>query len=628
MCGLFGSIGLPSDPARIDIVAHRGPDGRGWRVFDSPAGPVALGHRRLAIIDVSDAGLQPMADPSGQCNLVFNGEIYNYIELREELKRRGEVFTSETDSEVLLRAYMVWGHECLPKLRGMFAFIIWDARKGCFFAARDRFGIKPLYMTHNSETFALASEIKQLLGLASVPGRINVPRVHDFLANGITDHTGETLFEGVTQLRAGEYAVIGTSTGRPVMRVCRWYPVGATDLDLSAEQAASRFHDLLADAVRLHLRSDVPVGSCLSGGLDSSSIVCLMAGLMPKSEKVNTVSACYADKSVDEKAFIEAVVSHAGTQPHYVYPRAEEVLQKASDITWHQDEPFGSTSIFAQWCVFEEAQRAGIKVMLDGQGADEQLAGYHFCFPYHLALLARKGRLLSAAQTMLERRSLHGASLRDQAMRLFAVMLPKSLASPLRHRHQALTQNDWLGSELLRAGGNREGPMSLATSLLDLPKPKDLKDLCIAMTFASNLQMLLHWEDRNSMAHSIEARVPFLDHPLVEFSLGLGNAHKIVGSDTKVVLRRAMQTVLPEVVRKRRDKIGFQTPEQSWFSGTMRGAIHDAIETTLARYPDLLNPQGVRGLRDSMLKGQRPIDSTLWRIVNLGLWGDRFRVSL
>lgn len=627
MCGLFGSIGLAPDPARIDIVAHRGPDGRGWEVYQSPAGPVALGHRRLAIIDVSEAGLQPMADAAGRFHLVFNGEIYNYLELRQEMRAKGEVFVSDTDSEVLLRAYMLWGADCLPRLRGMFAFLIWDEREKRLFAARDRYGIKPLYFAASERGIGLASEIKQLLGLPGVTGRMNIARVHDFLANGISDHTAETLFDGVQQLRGGEILTADVRSGRLETTVRRWYPVTAGSETLDEREAAERFRDLLAESVKLHLRSDVPVGSCLSGGLDSSSIVCLMAGLLPAGERVNTISACYVEKSVDEKPFMDAVVARAGTSPHFIFPRTEDVFQKASDITWHQDEPFGSTSIFAQWCVFEEARRVGVKVMLDGQGADEQLAGYHSAFPFYLAGLTRQGRLMQVARTLLERRTLHAAPLVEQLKRYAVPLLPAWLGAPMRRRYQAMTQHDWLGSALIEAKGNREGVMAVATTSVGLAPPTDLRSLCLAMTFASNLQMLLHWEDRNSMAHSIEARVPFLDHPLVEFSLALGNDHKIVGADTKRVLRRAMADLLPEEVRERRDKLGFATPEQSWFRGPLRGLIQDGVETSLQRFPDLLNAAGVRALVGDMLEGRRAVDPLIWRIVNLGIWGERFAVS-
>lgn len=628
MCGLFASIGFEPDSTRLDIVAHRGPDGRGFETFESEAGPVALGHRRLAIIDISRAGAQPMADAASGCHLVFNGEIYNYVELRQELEAKGEVFASGTDTEVLLRAYCSWGEDCLRRLRGMFAFVVWDARRKKLFAARDRFGIKPLYWTQIGGAIAFGSEIKQLLRYPRACSRMNIPRVHDFLANGITDHTDQTLFEGIRQLRGGEAITVTTDGGRAIAKIRRWYPVVTDDLQLSEEDAASRFRDLLSQSVKLHLRSDVPVGSCLSGGLDSSSIVCLMSLLMPAAASVNTVSACYSDKSVDEKRFMEVVVAQTGAQPHFIFPRAEDVFSKASDITWHQDEPFGSTSIFAQWSVFEEARRVGVKVMLDGQGADEQLAGYHSGFPFHLARLFRRGRMLEILQTMRMRRRLHGASMVHQAARGVVPLLPEWLARPLRGQRLALTQHDWLSSDILRAKGNPQGAMGSATELLGLSLPHDLKSLCMVMTFASNLQMLLHWEDRNSMAHSIEARVPFLDHPLVEFSLALGNDHKMAYADTKRVLRRAMEGVLPESVRNRHDKLGFTTPEEAWFCGPLKGLVHDGVERTLTLYPDLLNKDGVRALRDNMLAGRRRLDFALWRIVNLGLWGDRFQVSL
>lgn len=632
MCGIFGSLGFEPDPRRIDIVAHRGPDGRGWETYASPKGPVALGHRRLAIIDVSDAGLQPMCDASRRYWLVFNGEIYNYIELREEMRAKGEVFVSESDSEVLLRAYMLWGEDALPRLRGMFAFLIWDSRDKVLFAARDRYGIKPLYLVSTPRGAAFASEIKQLLGLPGVSGRMNVARVHDFLSAGIADHTAETMFEGVGQMRGGECIRVDASRPGPIeLASRRWYPAAAGDLAISEDEAAARFRELLTESVRLHLRSDVPVGSCLSGGLDSSAIVCLMAGMLGSRDggaKVNTVSACYAEKSVDEKPFMDAVVAHAYTEPHFIFPKAEDVFQRAADITWHQDEPFGSTSIFAQWCVFEEARRVGVKVMLDGQGADEQLAGYHGSFPYYMADLTKRRQFGKLLRTILERNRYHGTSIQDQLRQYVVPLLPRGLAGALRQKHRQFTQHDWLGTELLREKGNPITAFQLASDELGLPDVTDLRTLCMTLTYGSNLGMLLHWEDRNSMAHSIEARVPFLDHPLVEFNLALGNDHKIVGGDTKRVLRKGMNGVLPEVVKERRDKLGFATPEQVWFRGPLRGLIEEGIETTLARYPGLMNADGVRALAKDMLDGDRNVDFTLWRIVNLGIWGERFDVGM
>src|SRR4029079_17542268 len=372
------------------------------------------------IIDVSNAGLQPMADPSGRYQLVFNGELYNYLELREELRGRGEIFQTETDSEVLLRAYMVWGEAALDRFRGMFAFLIWDNAEQRLFAARDRFGIKPLYMVANANGVGFASEIKQLLGLPGLQRRMNLPRVYDFLSSGIADHTAETMFDGVMQLRAGECAVAKTDTNDLIeLKLRRWYAIPDPNkfMMLSESEAAEQFRALLIDAVRIHLRSDVRVGSCLSGGLDSSSIVCLMTEMLGSQNgraSVNTVSACYDEKRVDERPFMESVVNQTHASPHYIFPRAEDVFAQAEKITWHQDEPFGSTSIFAQWCVFEEAKRVGVKVMLDGQGADEQLAGYHAWYWYYMSDLARRRRYAMLIRTIVERQRIHGVPWRSQ----------------------------------------------------------------------------------------------------------------------------------------------------------------------------------------------------------------------
>jgi asparagine synthase (glutamine-hydrolysing) len=628
LCGLYASVSLPPQRQRIDIVAHRGPDGDGWEVLKSPAGPVALGHRRLAIIDLSEAALQPMTDPSGRFRLIYNGEIYNYRELRAELEAKGERFLTQSDSEVLLRSWLVWGEAALPRLRGMFAFVIWDCAQRSLVAVRDRFGIKPLYLSRAHGGVAFGSEIKQLLGLAEGPV-MNLPRVYDFLVDGVSDHLADTLFTGVEQVRGGEIAIVDASGPKPVVTVRRWHDQQPELAALSEAEAAKRFRELLADSVRLHLRSDVPVGSCLSGGLDSSAIVCIMAELLATDGDgpPHAVSAVYPGLGVDESRHVEAVIRATGAISHTVAPDPADVFRLASDITWHQDEPFGSTSIFAQWCVFATARRAGIKVMLDGQGADEQLAGYHTGFAQHLAGALRRGAVGEVARTLQERRAAHGASLLSQAARAGAALLPRGLAGHARALRRDWTQHGWVGEGF---GAGRTQDLSAAEragDALGLPPVRDLATLCLNLTYASNLPMLLHWEDRNSMAHSIEARVPFLDPPLVAFSLSLGNAHKMVGGDTKRVLRRAMHDILPAAVRDRQDKLGFATPESVWFRGPLRGLIEEGVEATLSRYPGLFNHAGVRALRADMLDGRKPMDFLLWRIVNLGIWGEKFGVT-
>lgn len=634
MCGIWASVGMSVDQAVIDLVAHRGPDGCGWKVFPGPLGPVTLAHRRLAIIDTSVQAAQPMCDAGGRYWIVYNGEVYNYRELRSELETLGRRFATQSDTEVILAAYAEWGETCLDRFVGMFAFVLYDSQMQRIFAARDRFAIKPLYYLVRGHGLAFASEIKQLLRVPGFVPRMNLPRLYDFLSTGITDHTAETTFADVRQLRNGECLTVDLHTFRwtDPLPVRRWYrlPQSGT-IECSADEAARRFRELLTDSVRLHLRSDVPVGSCLSGGLDSSAIVSLIDRqfrLDGSQAAVNTVSACYEERAVDERPFMRAVNAATRSAPHYVFPKPEDAFGRAEQITWHQDEPYGSTSIFAQWCVFEEAKRQEIKVMLDGQGADEQLAGYHGGFGYHLASLLRSGRWMALARTMWERRQFHGVTLRQQIRALVGPILPGRLAGLLARSRQTLVEHDWLASGRFRGDAfpaNTFGAMLRAEGLGPI---RDIGDLCVAMTQATNLPMLLHYEDRNSMAHSVEARVPFLDHRLVEFSIGLGARHKIVGGTTKFVLRQAMAGVMPDVVCRRRDKIGFATPELEWFRGPLRRSLEVAVEDVLSGYPGLLNTGGTRLLVKEMLDGSRPIDFRLWRIVNVGIWGRVFNVNL
>ena len=629
MCGIWFSLAFPPDRAHIDKVAHRGPDGAGWRVFESRAGPVALGHRRLSIIDLSDAASQPMEYADGRYWITFNGEIYNYLELRDELAAAGHRFRTQSDTEILLAAYSQWGEAALDRLVGMFAFVLWDAKGQVAFAARDRFAIKPLYFFATSNGVAFASEIKQFASLPGFAARLNIARAYDFLSAGIMDHTGETMFDGVQQLQGGECVRLDLQQWKPgeALPVRRWYGIlEPGTLDIDEQEAARRFRDLLAQSVRLHLRSDVPVGTCLSGGLDSSSIVCLMARELDEAgtgARVHTVSACYDVKAVDERPFMESVVERAGTTPHWCYPQYEDVFAEAERITWHQDEPYGSTSIFAQWCVFGAARQAGLKVMLDGQGADEQLAGYHGSFPYYFASLIRQHRFAALLRAMAERHRWHGVSFADQARTCVLPLLPAGLARWLRRERQTVGRQSWLDGPVLRPHLGRSA-FDTARERIGRPPIAGIGDLCVALTQSSNLAMLLHWEDRNSMAHSIEARVPFLDHRLVEFSIALGDSHKIVGGDTKRVLRRAMDGILPSQVRDRRDKLGFTTPEETWFRGPLREFVHAGIEQTLARYPGLFNRDGVKAHADAMLAGRKSVDFSLWRIISLGIWGRVF----
>lgn len=630
MCGIYVSVGFAPDTRHIEAVAHRGPDGQGWRTFTSPAGPVALGHRRLSIIDLDERANQPMSTSDGRWWLTYNGEIYNYLELREELAREGVAFRTQSDAEVLLEAVRLWGPAALDKCIGMFAFAIWDDRDKVLFLARDRLGIKPLVYHASREGVAFGSEIKQLISLPTFGRRIDVRRAYSFFSNGVTDHLADTMFADAKNVGPGRRLRLDLKTWRPgdALPIESWWrPPAPNGRVLSEDEAAEEFRALFLDSIRLHMRADVPVGSCLSGGLDSSSIVGAQAAHWPAgAPPLNAISAVFPGSAVDETRFIDAVVAKTGVTSHRVSFDADALLAETDAVLRAQDEPYGSTSLHAQYRVFRAAREVGVKVMLDGQGADEILGGYHGCFHYHYARLIRQGQALALLRTLGERKDWHGLSYRTQLWPWLSRLPFSAALAPAGAPPPAAP---WMSSAVMNAAAPREGSvLAEAMAAEGLGPVHTLGDYCVMLTRTTNLPMLLRYEDRNSMAHSIEARVPFLDHRLVEFALKLGDQHKIVGGDTKRVLRRAMASFLPEQVRNRRDKLGFATPEETWFRGPLRQAVEAGVEETLALYPDLLAPDAVRTHMRQMLDGARPFDFSLWRIFIFGKWGKAYGMAL
>ena len=535
MCGIFVSVGFENLPPQvIDTVSHRGPDGRGWNEFASPHGLVVLAHRRLAIVDLTEDGRQPMASEDQRYWITYNGEIYNYLELRETLEACGSIFKTQTDTEVLLQSYLRWGPDCLHKFNGMFAFVIWDNRDKKIFAARDRFGVKPLYYYRQGHNIAFASEIKQFKKIPGWQPKLNQDLAAFYTNQGYCDHRNDTLYQNVFQILPGHLATLDDNN----FSVSQWYRLNEriSSLSLTEKQACAQFLELFEDSIRLRLRSDVAVGACLSGGLDSSSIVSMIRKVNPEME-INTFSAVFPDEAVDESVYIDALVSSKKLTSHKNFPSMTQFLEDLDHILYHQDLPFPSTSIFAQWMTFQSARSHNVTVLLDGQGADESLLGYpgmlnSIIFDYVRKFKFKDLILFFKWQSQINHQSVRSTLLHAVQQRFFTAY--KTLMS-LKNKHVDQT----------------------------LPSLKSIQDVCLYY-LSHHFQSLLRYEDRNSMAFSTESRLPFLDYRLVEFILSLKVDQRFRKNQTKWVLRESMRGINIDEILSRKDKIGFATPEKNW----------------------------------------------------------------
>jgi asparagine synthase (glutamine-hydrolysing) len=602
VCGLAGIVDLHRAPERatveswLDELAHRGPDGRGVFADDG----VCLGHLRLAIIDLSDAGLQPMA--AGSLRLLHNGEIYNYVELREELRARGHSFRSETDTEVILAAYREWGERCVERFNGMWAFVLWDGDRRTLFASRDRFGVKPFYFRVDGARLAFASEPWVLRGREP---RANLGAVRDYLEQGWLDDGDDTFFAGVRRLPPAHNLVFGPDG----LRVSRYWQLEPHE---PPADPAAAVRELFVDAVRLQLRSDVPVGTALSGGIDSSAIAVAVAAHGHEHQK--TVTAFFEDAGFDERPYARAVIEQTGAEAHWVSFTAEELVANLPAIVRAQGEPFGSTSIAAGWHVMRAAGRAGLKVMLDGQGGDELLAGYRAAYGYRLADLLARGEVGEFSRELAAFWSHHGSSRLAAAGVLARPFLPQRLGAAARARLK--------GSAAL-AHADLRG-LDRASEANGYPFPDRLRRHLAQTLSRRGLPELLRYEDRNSMAHSIEARVPFLDHRLVELAYSLDGAQLLARGETKAVLRRALADLLPPAVRDRRDKLGFVTPEGRFMREALGELAAETFGTPEFRARGFVDAAAAKERLERHRGGDVSAGMELWRALNVELWAREF----
>jgi len=586
---------------------HRGPDDGGeWR---SETGEVGLASRRLAILDRSAAGHQPMLSFDGRQCIAYNGEIYNYVELRDELSTLGHSFRSHTDTEVILVAYAQWGDDCVQHFNGMFAFAIWDAPRQRLFAARDRFGEKPFFYAQPSGRFVFASEIKALLVDPGVPRRLDDIVVARYLTLALVDCDERTFFRDVRRLPAAHTLTVDRD-GR--VSIARYWDLPIDDESAVKPRGAQTdaFRSLLTDAVRIRLRSDVAVGSSLSGGMDSSSIVCIMRSLLGDQPAATqkTFSARYRGASIDEGRFIDEVAKRTGVEAHHVFIEGSHLVDDLDRFIWHQDEPVAHSSPFAQWKVAELARDANVTVMLDGQGADEIIGGYPSpTFGYRYAELLRGGHLVELARELVAFGRHHG-NVTDALRYLGAAVLPASIRDAMRTR--------FLETSGLVAGGANHPPAirRARSSLL-------LRNALYQILTVTSLPGLLRYADRNSMAFSREARLPFLDHRLVEFAYKLPSDALVQDGTTKVILRQAMAGLVPDAVRQRTDKIGFATPERDWLVLPLRERIEEALSALKRR--GVVPAAAIDHQWHQLLAGGGQ-SGNVWRLANLELWMQQF----
>jgi asparagine synthase (glutamine-hydrolysing) len=613
MCGICGIISFNNQPIQessirrmMEIQKHRGPDDEGVFLEDK----VGLGFVRLSILDLSTAGHQPMFSRDGRYVIVFNGEVFNYIELREELRAFGYDFNSNTDTEVVLAAYQRWGEDCLNRFNGMWSFAIYDRQKSKIFGARDRFGIKPFYYLHKENFFAFASEISPLLSLLERKPVPDKQSIFDYLVFNRTDQTDRTFFSEIKKLQHGNFFYLNISGATSnSLSISKWYNLRDKVKQNSGFQSPHEFKELLDDSISLRLRSDVPLGVCLSGGLDSSAITSSLLLKFSKTD-LNTFSAIY-DKGQfgDESEFIMEYKSLLKNM-FFTTPTAETLMIDLNDFVRAHAEPVPSTSPYAQFKVMELA-RKHVVVTLDGQGADEELAGYHYFYGFFFKDLLKSLRFSKFVNEVtlysIKHKSLFGLK------SLVFFLLPEYWRTNTRIIEKAYLNKNFVSN--YNKSNNISGHLYASSNLND----------ALLDHFEYKLEHLLKWEDLNSMWFSIEARVPFLDFRLVERILATSSDLLIKNGTTKHILREAMKGALPEKIRTRHDKIGFGTPQDEWFRTPLwESYINELLKSESFKSRNLIDPVKAQKLFTNHLKRKINISKEIWKWTHLELWYRKF----
>ena len=623
MCGIVGWVrfdGIPICRETLeymgDALNHRGPDDSGIFLTES----VGLSHKRLSIIDL-DSGHQPMSREG--VTISYNGEVYNYLELRQELLGRGHRFTTTSDTEVILRAYLEWGSDLVGHLRGMFAFLIYDENRGRLLAARDHLGIKPLYFRSDDRGILFASEIKAILRAPGVRADLDWTAFHDYVTFQFV--LGDrTLFHGIRKLEPGHLMEVDLEAGSIFVRKF-WEPSFQVDLFHTDEYFVLRLRELLEESVRLQIRSDVPVGSYLSGGLDSSTLAVLasqrLGGSFPAFHGRFREGA-----SFDESAYAQEVADSNGMRLVEVVPTARDFVDLLPTLVYHMDEPTAGPGLFPQYMVSRRAAEE-VKVVLGGQGGDEIFGGYT---RYLVAYLeqALKGGILESNEEGEHIVSLNSIIPHLPVLRQYTPMMARfwseGLFEPMDRRYFRLIDrsegNLALYGDDFRAAFSQDEVFGRFQTLFNHPDTLSYLNKMTHFDIVANLPALLHVEDRVSMAVSLESRVPLVDHRIVELLASMPPAMKFKGGQPKHIFRRAIKGLLPDALMHRKDKMGFPVPLHHWMKNGAGDFARDVLLSRKARGRGLLNPVAIEDLLDQ----EEAFSRKLWGALNLELWFQQF----
>ena len=624
MCGIAGGW-WKQEPINIkdrlqyslSKMKNRGPDDEGSEYFRSQFGMVALGHRRLSILDLSPAGHQPMHTADGHFSIVFNGEIYNYRELRIELESLGFEFTSNSDTEVLLNAWVQWREKCLDRLQGMFAFVVYDHRNQTLVAVRDAFGIKPFFYYIDDDRFIFASQQDALIILRGDPVEADWQRGYDYLVHRDYDSQERTFIRGVKHLMPGCWFKVNLESGRTTEPEFWWQPVIKQTSKLTFSQAAETVREKFLENIRLHLRSDVPIGAALSGGIDSSAVVCAMRYIEPELP-INTFSFIAKGSELSEEHWVDRINDFTGANAHKFTVTGEELGRDVDAILQAQGEPFGSTSMYAQYRVFQHAREHGVVVILDGQGADELLAGYNGQPGQRLLSLLEQCKLISALKFSVKWNRWQIRNYKPSWMHLGRILLPDTSYAMARKLLGRNFQPPWLKTKLLRDAGINFNE-NRYTLKRDGRGRRVIEQMANSLQFRG-LPALLRHGDRSSMKFSVESRVPFLTIPMAELLYSLPEEYLISNTgETKHIFRAAMRGIVPNDVLDRRDKIGFETPERDWLFA-ISAQLRQWLQSS-SHIPFINNQELIKAF-DSVVESKQNFSEPLWRWINYVRWYD------